>query len=254
MKNLQDKVILIGGGATGIGAETAHRLCAEGARVAIGDLNLEGARETAQACVDAGGDAVAFHYDQADESSINALAQQAVDHFGQLNGVFANAADLKTVLEDGDMLSNDIGIWERTLQVNVTGTAMIVRATLPHLLAAGGGPIVCTSSGASTIGEAERPAYAASKAGVNAICRHVASRWGKEGIRCNSIAPGLVVTPQLADQMPPEVLEQWLKGVPAPRHGTAEDIAATVAFLLSDDGEWVNGQTWHVNGGVYFSD
>ena len=82
----------------------------------------------------------------------------------------------------------------------------------------------------------------------------MASRWGKEGIRCNSIAPGLVVTPQLADQMPPEVLDQWLKGVPAPRHGKAEDIAATVAFLLSDDGEWVNGQTWHVNGGVYFSD
>ena len=250
MKNLAGKVILVCGGASGIGAATAQRLCEEGARVAIGDLNLELATTTALAC----GDAVAFHYDQAEEASINALVQQVVDHYGRLDGVFANAADLGTVLEDGDILSNDIGIWERTLQVNLTGTAMIVRASLPHLLERGGGAIVCTSSGASTIGEAERPAYAASKAGINALCRHVASGWGKQGIRCNSIAPGLIVTPQLAAAMGEEILEKMLKGVRSPQHGKPEDIAASVSFLLSDDGAFVNGQTWHVNGGVYYGD
>jgi NAD(P)-dependent dehydrogenase (short-subunit alcohol dehydrogenase family) len=250
MKNLPGKVILVCGGASGIGAATAQRQCEEGASVAIGDLNLELATTTALAC----GDAVAFHYDQAEEVSINALVQQAVDHYGRLDGVFANAADLGTVLEDGDILSNDIGIWERTLQVNLTGTAMIVRASLPHLLEQGGGAIVCTSSGASTIGEAERPAYAASKAGINALCRHVASRWGKQGIRCNSIAPGLIITPQLAAGMGEEMLEKMLKGVRSPRHGKPADIAASVSFLLSDDGAFVNGQTWHVNGGVYYGD
>jgi NAD(P)-dependent dehydrogenase (short-subunit alcohol dehydrogenase family) len=248
MKNLTDKVILVCGGATGIGAATARRLSEEGARVAIGDINLEAAEQTASECEGA----IAFHYDQADEASINALVQQTVDHYGLLNGVFANAADLQTVLIDGDILSNDIYIWERTLQVNVTGTAMVIRACIPHLLEQGGGAIVCTSSGASTIGENERPAYAASKAGVNAICRHVASRFSREGIRANSVAPGLVVTPQLAEGMGEETLAKMLRGVPSPRHGDVGDIAGSVAFLMSDDGEWVTGQTWHVNGGVYY--
>lgn len=249
MKNLQGKTILVCGGATGIGAETVRQLSDAGARVALGDLNLEAAQQTAADCP---GEVVALHYDQADETSINTLVEQAVEHFGGLNGVFANAADLQTVLVDGDILSNDIGIWERTLSVNLTGTAMIIRAALPHLLKAGGGGIVCTSSGASTIGEPERPAYAASKAGVNAICRHVASKWGKNGIRCNSIAPGLVVTEQLQEGMGQEFLDKLLKGVNSTRHGAPADIAASVVFLLSGEGEWVNGQTWHVNGGVYY--
>lgn len=248
MKNLKGKVILVCGGATGIGAATAKRLSEEGARVAIGDINLEAAEHTASECEDA----IAFHYDQADEASINALVQQTVDHYGRLNGVFANVADLQTVLIDDDILSNDIHIWERTLQVNVTGTAMVIRACIPHLLEQGGGAIVCTSSGASIIGENQRPAYAASKAGVNAICRHVASRFSGEGIRANSIAPGLVVTPQLAESMGEEALAKMLRGVPSPRHGDVGDIAGSVAFLMSDDGEWVTGQTWHVNGGVYY--
>lgn len=252
MKNLKDKVILVCGGATGIGASTAQRLGEEGARVVIGDLNLAAAQSTAQQVAEAGAQAIALHYDQADETSINDLVLQSAEHWGQLNGVFANAADLGVVLEDSDILGNDLRIWERTLQVNLVGTTQILRASLPHLLTAGGGSIVCTSSGAAVVGEAERPAYAASKAGINALCRHVCSRWGKEGIRCNAVAPGLVLTPQLRETAPEELLKYALRGTKSPRLGEPEDIAAAVAFLLSDDGAWVNGQTWHVNGGVYF--
>ena len=250
MKKLEGKAVLVCGGATGIGAATAHRLCEEGARVVIGDINLEVAEQTARAA----GEAIAIRYDQADEASIKALVAGAVEHLGKLDAVFANAADLQAVLVDGDMLSNDSALWDRTLKVNVTGTAMIIRACLPHLLEQGGGSIVCTSSGASTIGEPERPAYAASKAGVNAICRHTASRWGSEGIRANSIAPGLVVTPQLEAGMGEELLDKMLRGVNSPRHGVPDDIAGSVVYLISDDGAWVNGQTWHVNGGVYYGD
>ena len=151
------------------------------------------------------------------------------------------------------MLGNDVGIWDRTLRVNLTGYALIIKAALPHLLAQGTGSIVCTSSGASVVGEDSRPAYAASKAGVNALCRHVATRWGKQGIRCNAIAPGFVVTENIQQNMPPEMLQKILKFKRSPRLGEAADIAAAVAFLLSDDGEWVNGQVWHVNGGVNFA-
>ena len=188
------------------------------------------------------------------ESERQQLVRKAAAQYGGLDGVFANAADLGSVLVDGDILSNDISIWERTLQVNQTGTAMIGRACLPLLLERGAGAIVCTSSGASTIGEGERPAYAASKAGINALCRHMASRWGKQGIRCNSIAPGLIVTPQLSAGMGEELLDKMPHGVHSPRHGTPADIAASVAFLMSDDGAFVNGQTWHVNGAAYYGD
>lgn len=253
MKNLQGKAILVCGGATGIGAATVQRLCAEGASVGIGDLNITTAETLATELNAAGGEAVAWHYDQADESTINALVKSAVTHFGRLDGLFANVADLKAVLVDGDILSNDSALWERTLRVNVTGTALLLRAVLPHMLERGGGALVLTSSDAAVIGEGERPAYAASKAGVNALCRHVATKWGRQGIRCNTVSPGFVLTPQMDANMSQEMKDWALKGSRSPRHGAPQDIAGAVAFLLSDDAEWVNGQTWRVNGGVSYA-
>ncbi|MEH6570398.1 MAG: SDR family oxidoreductase [Halioglobus sp.] len=249
----ENQVVLVCGGASGIGAETARRLGKEGARVIIGDINLDGAAGIAADISGAGGQAIALHYDQSDEDSINQLVQQSVDNFGQLNGVFANAADLGVVHRDGDVLSNDIEIWNRTLQVNLTGIALIIKATLPHLLSLGGGSIVCTSSAASIVGEDQRPAYAASKAGVNALVRHVATRWGKQNIRCNAIAPGFVVTETIDKNFSPEALEKMLKYTRAARLGECRDIAAMATLLLSKEGEWTNGQVLHVNGGVHYS-
>jgi len=253
MNTLRDKTILVCGGATGIGAATVRRLCAEGARVGIGDYNLEAAQALASELSGGGSEVVAWHYDQAEESTINALVDAAVTHFGRLDGLFANVADLKAVLVDGDILSNDSALWERTLRVNVVGTALLLRAVLPHMLQRGCGTLVLTSSEASVIGEPERPAYAASKAGVNALCRHIAAKWGQQGIRCNTIAPGFVLTEQLEANMPQEMKDWMLKGVRSTRHGVPEDIAGAVAFLFSDDAQWVNGQTWRVNGGVSFA-
>ena len=253
MKNLQDKAILVCGGATGIGAATARRLCEEGARVGIGDLNIEGANALVEELQAAGGDAMAWHYDQAEEVTINALVESAIAHFGTLDGLFANVADVQAVQVDGDILSNNIDLWERTLRVNVTGTAMLLRAALPHMLEQGGGSLVLTSSDASVIGEAQRPAYAASKAAVNALCRHVSSKWGKQGIRCNAVSPGFVLTDQLEENMSQEMKDWMLKGSHSPRHGVPRDIAAAVVFLLGDDADWVNGQTWRVNGGVSYA-
>jgi NAD(P)-dependent dehydrogenase (short-subunit alcohol dehydrogenase family) len=253
MRNLQDKAILVCGGASGIGAATVRRLSEEGAKVGVGDLNIEGAEALAQSLNSNGGDVTAWHYDQADEEAINALVASAAAHFGKLDGLFANVADLGVIMNDGDILSNDSAIWQRTLQVNVTGTAMLLRAALPHLLEQGSGSLVLTSSDAAVIGEGERPAYAASKAGINSMCRHIATKWGKKGIRCNTISPGFVLTEQLDANMPQEMKDMMLKGSRSTRHGAAEDIASAVVFLMSDDAEWVNGQTWRVNGGVSFA-
>jgi NAD(P)-dependent dehydrogenase (short-subunit alcohol dehydrogenase family) len=253
MKNLQGKAILVCGGATGIGAATVHRLCEEGASVGIGDFNIAAAEALATELNAADGEAVAWHYDQSDESTINALVTSAITHFGRLDGLFANVADLQAVLVDGDILSNDSALWERTLRVNVTGTALLLRAALPQMLQQGSGALVLTSSDAAVIGEGERPAYAASKAGVNALCRHVATKWGRQGIRCNTVSPGFVLTQQMDANMSQEMKDWALKGSRSPRHGVPQDIAGAVAFLLSDDAEWVNGQTWRVNGGVSYA-
>ncbi len=253
MKNLQGKAILVCGGATGIGAATARRLCAEGASVGIGDFNIATAEALAAELNAAGGQALAWHYDQAEEATITTLVETAVSHFGRLDGLFANVADLQAVLVDGDILSNDSALWERTLRVNVTGTALLLRAVLPHMLEHGSGALVLTSSDAAVIGEGERPAYAASKAGVNALCRHVATKWGRQGIRCNTVSPGFVLTQQMDENMSQEMKDWALKGSRSPRHGAPQDIAGAVAFLLSDDAEWVNGQTWRVNGGVSYA-
>lgn len=253
MKNLDHRTVLVCGGASGIGAATAQRLAEEGTRVAIGDMNIAGAGEVAASITASGGEAVAFEYDQADESSINALVAAATAHFGAIDGLFANVADLQIIHEDGDLLSNDSALWTRTLQVNLVGTVMLMRAALPQMLERGSGVFVLTSSDAGVVGEPERPAYAASKAGINSLCRHVASKWGTAGIRCNVVSPGFVLTEQLDANMPQDLKDWMLKGARSTRHGRSEDVAAAVAFLLSDDGEWVNGQVWRVNGGVSFA-
>lgn len=256
MNRLSGKVVIVAGAATGIGLATAHRLATEGARVAVGDIDASGAEEAAQQIRDAGGEAIAIAYDQACEASTDSLIKQAVGHFGHLDGLHANAADLRQEIfgRDIDILQMDVAIWERTLRVNLIGYATLIRSALPHLLENGGGSIVCTTTTTSSppIGRDEAPvAYSSSKAGVNAMCRHVASRWGQEGIRCNAVAPGVVLTEKAKEVMPQQFIDELKAGLRSTRLGVPTDIAATVAFLLSDDGAWVNGQVLGVNGGAY---
>lgn len=258
MNGLGDKVIIVAGAATGIGLASARRLADEGAKVAIGDIDARGAQEAAQQICDAGGEAIPITYDQACETSTESLIQQAVAHFGRLDGLHANAADLRQEIfgRDIDVLHMDVAIWERTLRVNLIGYATLIRSALPHLIERGGGSIVCTTTSTSSppIGRDEAPvAYSSSKAGVNALCRHVASRWGQEGIRCNAVAPGVVLTETAKAVMPPEFIDELKAGLRSTRLGIPADIAGAVAFLLSDDGAWVNGQIFGVNGGAYLT-
>jgi NAD(P)-dependent dehydrogenase (short-subunit alcohol dehydrogenase family) len=252
MRGLEDKVVVVAGGAGGIGTATSIRLAEEGAKVVVGDLNEGAAKEVADQISSKGGTAIAAQFDVADDASIAALVAAALDAFGGIDGCHANAADLSVpvIMGDTDALDVDLDIWDRTMQVNLRGFLLCTRHVVPEMLKRGGGAIVYTSSAAAFVGETARPSYAAAKSGVNALMRHVASKWGKQHIRANAIAPGLIVSDQMSDVIPKEMQDRTLKGTRSWRLGHPRDIAAMVAFLLSDDGEWVNGQVVSVDGGV----
>lgn len=251
MKGLSGKTIVVAGGATGIGAAVASRVAEEGANVVVGDRNVERATQTAEAI---GPQALPFEFDMADDGSVKKLIDAAIERFGSLNGLHCNAMDMSaaTLGRDSDLLTVPMEIWERTLAIGLTGYMLAARYALPHMIEAGGGSVVFTSSDATAIGDAERPAYSAAKGGMNAVMRHIAMVWGKEGIRANSVSPGLVQTEQLADGMSEEEQQFFLALTKSTRLGKAEDIAAAVTFLLSDDAEWINGQVYSINGGLYF--
>jgi len=249
MTVLEHKAIVVAGGATGIGAETARQLVGAGAQVIVGDINEDGGRRTVEAIGD-GARFVAF--DISDEESVKALIDTAIATFGRLDGLFSNAADLRSEVlsKDTDIVAMDSETWHHSLAVDLTGFFYTARHALPHLLSNGGGSIVVTSSAAAFLGDSTRPAYSTSKAGLGALVRHIASRWGKQGIRCNAVAPGLVMTDEMRSRVAAERQEAYLATQLLSRLGEPKDIAAMVTFLFSDAAEWITGQILGVDGGM----
>jgi NAD(P)-dependent dehydrogenase (short-subunit alcohol dehydrogenase family) len=250
MRGLKGKVAVIVGAATGIGKATAIRLAEEGVSVVLGDINVAGVEAVAAQVNESGGKAVAATCDISDDSSVKAVVDLAVRTFGGIDFMHANAADLKVVLSDTNAVDVPLEVFDRTIAVNLRGHLLCTRHAIPEILKRGGGGIVYTSSAAAYVGEPERVAYGVSKSAINALMRHVASRWGKEGIRANAIAPGVVITDATRTGIPDEMKQMILAMGRSPRLGQPEDIAAMVAMLFSDDGEWINGQVVSVDGGV----
>lgn len=245
--------IIVIGSATGIGAATVKRLVEEGARVCAADINFEGAKKVA---AEAGGETFAVRMDISDEASVNEGVMAAVEAFGGLDGAHINAADLRVIMEDSDAVDVDLATFDRTIAVNLKGHLLCARAVIPHLIKNEASAIVFTSSGSAHGAEPVRPCYAMAKAGVNALMRHVASRWGREGLTANVLAPGFTVTGEMKAQMQAndpsggnKWAEHFMARTPHTRLGESEDHAAVAAMLLSDDGRWINGTIIDVNGG-----
>jgi NAD(P)-dependent dehydrogenase (short-subunit alcohol dehydrogenase family) len=251
LRGLADRAVVVVGGATGIGAATAARLADEGCRVVIGDIAEDAAHATAERIVAGGGAATAVAFDLADPDSVSGLIDRAASIHGGIDAMFNVGADMTAIRADTDIVEIDLTVWDRVMAVNLRGYVAAMKHALPRMLSRGGGAIVNMSSAAAFQGEPARPAYATAKAGIGALTRHVASRWGKEGIRCNAVAPGFTATEAIrsAPQWP-QLEAAALKRIRGPRVGATEDIAALVAFLLSDEGAWINGQVINIDGGT----
>jgi NAD(P)-dependent dehydrogenase (short-subunit alcohol dehydrogenase family) len=251
LRGLADRVVVVVGGATGIGAATASRLAEEGCRVVIGDIAEDAAHATAARIVAGGGAAAAVAFDLADPDSVAGLIDTAAALHGGIDAMFNVGADMTAIRADTDIIDIDLDVWDRVMAVNLRGYVAAMKHALPHMLSRGGGAIVNMSSAAAFQGEPARPAYATAKAGIGALTRHVASRWGKEGIRCNAVAPGFTATDAIRSVPQwPELEAGALKRIRGTRVGATEDIAALVAFLLSDEGAWINGQVVNIDGGT----
>lgn len=251
MGRLTGRTCIVTGGAGGLGSATVRRLCAEGGQVVIADILLEPAEQLARAIRAEGGDAIALHLDLQDPDSIARLIAQTLAHYGKLEVVFNNGAatDPEFLNRDGAAGAMAIDVWDTTFAVNARGTMLMIRHALPALIASGSGAIINTSSGAALLGDLARTAYAASKAAINTLTLYVAAQYGKQGVTCNAISPGMVPTAtSRANQ--PELIRMVERHHLTPELGYPEDIAAMVALLASDDGRFVSGQILRVDGGV----
>lgn len=252
MKGLENKVAIVSGAGGGIGAACARRLAAEGAIVAVVGQGLDEAERVAAAIADEGGTAAGFAVDLMSEHTITALFDAVVTRFGRVDILINNAADTRAeqLALDQKIADLEATVWDRAFAVNARGTMLMTKRAIPLMIDAGGGAIVNTSSGSSIAGDVYNAAYASSKAAINSLTRYVATQYGKQGIRCNAVLPGLIMTEMARSSLSRKQLRVIERQTLTADLGSPDDVAAVLAFLASDDARFINGQMLCVDGGI----
>ncbi len=253
MSRFDGKVAIVTGGAGNIGAATARLLAAEGARVTVADVSLERADGVVAEIVATGGAARAQAVDVADAAHVEAMVADTVAAYGGLDILHNNAAAIDLNARDQDLVTMDLETWDRILAVNLTGPMLGCRFAIPRMVERGGGVIVNTASAAAFYGSTSLAAYGTTKAGIVALTRYVATAYAPQGIRCNAVAPGVVVAREVQEAAMGEHgsrLAKYIAGHLTDRLGYPEEIAAAVAYLASDDAAFVTGETLRVDGGL----
>jgi NAD(P)-dependent dehydrogenase (short-subunit alcohol dehydrogenase family) len=249
---LDGKVAVVTGAGSGIGAATALLMAQEGARVVAADINGDTAKSTVQSIQDAGGVGVPSETDVSDASQVQRMIETATEEWGRLDILHNNAAatSSRVMSADTTIVDVDPALWDEVMAVNLRGYFLGCKYAIPLMIEGGGGSIINTSSRAAVRGDLLRPAYGASKAGVNALTLYVATQYGRQNIRCNAITPGLAMTPAALDNLSDDVRRRHASHIPLPSWGQLEDRARMVVFLASDYASYISGQLIGIDGGV----
>ena len=247
MERLQGKVAIVTGGGGGIGSAVVRRFVAEGARVAVADIFAESAKAVAEPLGDA---AIAVQFDASDPASVEAMVEKTVEHFGRLDILHNNAAmtDPFKSQQDTDAVTIPLEIWDEIIDVNLRGYLLGCKYAIPHMIAGGGGSIINTASNSGSAGDLARIAYGASKGAIITMTKYIATQHGQQNIRCNSVAPGVVLTEALSKTVP-GLADIIKRHILTPEFGVPDDIAALVAFLASDESRYITGENISISGG-----
>jgi NAD(P)-dependent dehydrogenase (short-subunit alcohol dehydrogenase family) len=243
---LNNKVAIVTGGASGLGCAIAQQYAREGASVVIADRDIERAKAVAADIESSGAKAISVEVDVASEASVRAMTAQAVDRFGPVGilvtsaGVGMQKAFMQTTLAD----------WERITSINLTGAFLCGQAAAESMIAAGWGRIIHIASGAGLRGVPGRAAYGASKGGLIMLAKVMAVELGEHGITVNALAPGAIDTPMARQVHTSATRTAYVGATPLHRYGSLEEVAASATFLASDGAGYITGHTLEVDGGI----
>ena len=246
MKRFENRVALVTGASRGIGEAIAKRLAAEGASVLAAARSADALAGVVEAIAAAGGKAQALPLDLADSSSIETAVKSALASHGEIHVLVNNAG----VTEDNLILRMAREAWDRVLSTNLTGVFLLTQAVIKSMVRKRYGRIVNVTSVVGLMGNAGQANYAASKAGLIGLTKSIARELASRNITCNAVAPGFIAT-AMTDKMTPEAREKLAGEIPLARLGTADDVAAAVAYLASEEASYVTGTVLNVSGGLY---
>lgn len=252
MKKLEGMVAIVTGAARGIGAAIAKRLAADGANVAVCDLNQEWCEETVKEIEALGSKAKAYGVNVADSAQVDACVKSVIADFGKIDIMVNNAG----ITKDGLLMRMSDDDWDAVINVNLKGTFLFTRAVSRPMMknkaadgTPAGGSIINIASVVGIMGNAGQANYTASKGGVISLTKTTAKELGSRNIRCNAVAPGFIQS-KMTDVLPDEVRKAYMDTIPLKRFGTVDDIANAVSWLASAEAAYVTGQIISVNGGM----
>lgn len=242
---LKGKVAIVTGGASGIGRATAVLFAREGAKVVIADYNPKGGQETLGMIKEEGGEAIFIETDVSKPEDVEGMVEETIKVYGRLDILFNNAG----IAETAKVTEASLDHWERVLAINLRGVFLGCKYAIPRMIENGGGSIINTASIAAEVGFNETAAYVASKHGVVGLTKTIALDYAADGIRANTVCPGVIRTPMVMDGLDEAARGYVVSLHPLGRMGEPEEVAEAVLFLASERSSFITGTCLFVDGG-----